>query len=639
MLSARNLKLSFGNRHILDGVSLSLLPKERVALVGQNGAGKSSLLSILAGEPPDSGIVELAKGTKVGLLRQVPDLKNDLSVLETMHVSMAAHLERLAEHKQLCEQLAAMTDTTMRDKIAAKVDELAHLIEQKGGFDIDFFVERVLTRLGVKARSQKIATLSGGEKRRVDLARILLAAPDVYLLDEPTNHLDVGAIQFLVETFGRSRSAVLFVSHDSAFVDELATSIIELDKGKTYTHEPPFANYLENKLIRDLIDERTLHRRERLVVGELVWLRAGTPARTTKQNARIERAYNLIDQVAKDNEAQKVRRLGIETAKVNRLGNTILELNHVGAAFDKRVLFKDFSLKVSPRQRYGILGPNGVGKSTLLSILSGKISPTYGDVLLGKNTKIMQFDQQRELLNPNATLKETLADHGEYVRIDDRNIHIASYLEKYLFSGSDANRRVETLSGGEQNRLLLAKLMRHNANCLLLDEPTNDLDVESLAALEEILLDYEGVIFTVSHDRRFLDRVCNAIIAFLPSESPDAESRLVVYPGNYSSYVSLKARQDNSAPKTVDEPKKAAKAERIKTKQRRSYKEEQELKQMEGLIERLEAERETLHKELAQGETFRVEPHTVQLKVERLKAVDSEIERLYARWQELVDIG
>ncbi|OPZ24216.1 MAG: putative ABC transporter ATP-binding protein [bacterium ADurb.BinA186] len=633
MLNASNLYLSFGDRVILNDVSLSLLPKERLALVGQNGVGKSSLLRLLAGESPDGGKIEKAKGVVVAILNQVPNLDENLSVLETVRLGMAEHLAAIAEHQRLCEALGQNPDA--HPEIVTKIDQLAEFIEHKGGFDTDYLVETVLSRLGIAAKEQTIKTLSGGERRRVDLARILLMAPDIYLLDEPTNHLDVKAIQFLVEIFTKSTSAVLFVSHDRAFVDEMATKIVELDKGKLYVHEPPFANYLENKLIRELIEERSLHRRERLMVGELAWLRAGTPARTTKQNARIDRAYELMDQITKDSEAQRKKQLQMATARVKRLGNTILELENVGAAIGDRILFRNFSLKVGAGQRYGILGPNGVGKTTLLSMLAGKNKPSFGHIKFGKNTHVIEFDQHREKLDPNATLKETLADHGDYVYIDEQKIHIASYLERYLFSGGDANRKVSGLSGGEQNRLMLAKLFRHQANCLLLDEPTNDLDVSSLAVLEEIVLDYDGVVFVVSHDRSFLDHVCTHIIAFEPTNLDTKESRIEVYNGNYSDYREQKARE--SAP--TQEIKKTVQPQRERTRvKKRTFKEEQELTTISSLIENLEKERTELHNLLSNSDIFR-DAKAAQEKVERLKIVEDEIERLYARWQELEEIG
>ncbi len=376
------------------------------------------------------------------------------------------------------------------------------------------------------------------------------------------------------------------------------------------------------------------------MVGELAWLRAGTPARTTKQNARIDRAYELIDRVARDTELQRKKRLEIELAKGKRLGNTILEFDRVGVEIGERLLFKDFSLKVVANQRYGILGPNGCGKTTLLSSIAKKLLPTYGQLNFGKNTVTIEFDQQREKLEQNSTLKETLADHGDYVRLNDQNIHIASYLERYLFNPGDANRRVSTLSGGEQNRLLLAKLLRVPANCLLLDEPTNDLDVTSLAILEETLMEFGGVVFVVSHDRRFLDRVCTSILAFEKSaDSNKGESVIEVYSGNYSDYLNLKAKQEPAPSRNAENSKKVGDKPRdIKTKTKRTFKEEKEFQGISAEIERLEEERAALHGELAEGQVFRNDRALIQAKLERLSALDSEIERLYARWQELMDI-
>lgn len=632
MLNASHLYLAFGDRTILDDVSLSLLPKERLALVGANGMGKSSLLKILAGDAPDGGKIEKAKNATIAFLQQVPDLDETKTVEEILRLGMKEHLDAIEQHRELCESLSLLSEQE-RDKITSRIEQLAHFIEHKGGFDTEYLIETVISRLGIRSKSQTIATLSGGERRRVDLARILLMSPDIYLLDEPTNHLDIKAIQFLSEFFVKSSAAVLFVSHDQMFINDVATKIVELERGKLYTHEPPFANYLENKLVRELIEERSLHRRERLMVNELAWLRSGTPARTTKQNARIDRAYDLMDQITKDSQAQRKEKLQMAAARAKRLGSTILELNHVGAAIHDRVLFKDFSLKVGPGQRYGILGPNGVGKTTLLSIIANKMPPTFGSVHFGKNTHVLEFDQHRTVLNPEATLKETLADHGDYVFIDDQKIHIASYLERYLFSGGDANRQVATLSGGEQNRLMLAKLFRQSANCLLLDEPTNDLDVSSLSILEELLLDYDGVVFVVSHDRSFLDHICTHIIAFEPSFEG---SKISVYNGNYSDYLQRKSTDE---PAVKEAPKITAKVERERNRpKKRSFKEERELENISALIESLEKERGQLHEELSDANLFR-DAASAQTKVARLQFVESEIERLYHRWQELEEAG
>jgi ABC transport system ATP-binding/permease protein len=639
MLNARNIKLTFGTQIVLDDISFSLLPKDRIALVGQNGMGKSSLLRILTGEPPDNGAVELSKKNKIGFLKQIPDLDDDASVLETIRLGLTQHIENIYLHQRFCDDLTQDMDASSRKSLEKQIEILELQIQQRGGFDIDYMIERALTHLSIKARKQKMGVLSGGERRRVDLARILLSAPDIYLLDEPTNHLDIKAIQFLTSTIAKTHAAVLFVSHDSLFIDDLATKIIELDHGKIYTHAPPFANYLENKLVRESIEARSFHRRERLIANELSWLRAGTPARTTKQNARITRAYELMEQAVKDQELKRKKQLEIAMAKSNRLGNTIIELDQVGAVFSNRLLFENFNLKASAAQRYGILGPNGCGKTTLLKILAKKMPPSFGQITHGKNTQVIEFDQQRQQLDGALSLKETLVEHGDYVFFNGKNIHITSYLEKYLFSNHDANRKVNTLSGGEQNRLLLAKLFRQNANCLLLDEPTNDLDITSLAVLEEIIINYEGVVFLVSHDRRFLDRVCTAVIAFLSVEEGEAESKLVVFPGNYSDYARLNSRAQIQNPDVRSSKKMVGKrVKRVREKSRRSYKEERELQEMEKVIEKLEQERAGLHGELGDGELFRNDINMVQVKLKRLKETEEEIEKLYERWQRLLDM-
>lgn len=641
MLNARNLSLSFGPRLILDDVSLSLLAKERLALVGQNGVGKSTLLKIIAGEEPDSGSVEIQKNLSIGYLKQIPDLDPNISVIETVRSGLAHHLEDIALHASLYAELASINDAAQRDKLIKRIEALSFRIDLHGGFDVDYHVDKILDRIGIRAREQTIGCLSGGERRRVDLARILISSPDIYLLDEPTNHLDFAAIQFLCETLTKSTAPILFISHDTRFIDEVATKIIELSNGKLFSYDLPFASYLENKLVRELINERTLHRRERLMVGELAWLRAGTPARTTKQNARIDRAYELMDQIAHDQQMHNKKRLKAQEITTKRLGKTVLELNHIGMAYNNRVLFKDFSLKVVAGHRYGILGPNGAGKTSLLSIISQKALPTFGEITMGPNTTIMQFDQHREQLDQNATLKETLAHRGEHVRVGDQYMHIASYLEKYLFRGDDANRSVSTLSGGEQHRLLLAKLFQNPANCLLLDEPTNDLDITSLAVLEEMLLDFDGVAFIVSHDRNFLDRVCTSMIAFEPlSKDSATEYRLMVYPGNYSDYLMLSAQ---AARDTFDEKPPAistskAVTQKTKTKRKRSFKEEREFTTIEHVIETNEQERAALHIEMASPDFFRNSPEIMQEKLARIEELNREIERLYARWQELSDL-
>lgn len=562
MLSTTNISLSFGPKLIFNQVSFSLLAGERVALVGQNGAGKSTFLKILAGQlEPDSGSVDIVKRLKIGFLTQEPQLKLDMSV-----------------------------EKALRENFHGE----------------DYQIEEVLSRLHIKARSELIKTLSGGERRRVDLARVLLEDPDVFLLDEPTNHLDLEAIKFLVQHFTSTNKPLLFISHDSAFIDEVANRILELDSGKFFAHEASYAQFIENKLIRTDIDGKTLHRKDRLMARELAWLRAGTKARTTKQQARISRAHDLISEVSDEFERTRAKEVEIEQTRNKRLAKTILELKNLSFA----PLFENLNLIVTNGQRYGILGPNGAGKTTLLSLISGQRIPSSGEIIRGPHTQIVQFDQNRAQLDPNKSLKETLADQGDVVYVGDKPIHIASYLERYLFSPSDQNRKVSTLSGGEQNRLLLAKLLKQGANCLLLDEPTNDLDVTTLGVLEETLHAHEGVAFIVSHDRRFLDKVCTSMLVF-------EEGKITTYAGNYTTYERLKP---SFAEATAGSP---IEIRRVKEgKKKRSFKEEHEYQHIQE---------EILKTEQAYADLGQTAADYANL--------EHKIKTLYERWEYLESIG
>lgn len=625
MLVAQNLSLQFGARDIFKSISISVTDGERIALLGENGMGKSTLLKVLAKElEPDAGSVATGAHQRVGFLRQKPILDANDTVWDAVRSGLA-HLEALiAHHADLCQQLSVSNSAHLEEKIA----EVTHHIEDLGGFDIDARVREVLSRFHVPAKEKKISELSGGEQRRVDLARLMLSSPDVLLLDEPTNHLDVDAIDFLAQTLNASRTSVIFISHDRAFVDQVATRILELDNGVLFTHPADYDTFLENKLTRKDIEVRSAHRKERLLARELVWLRASAPARTTKAKARTQSGQALIETVEQERQDLKKRRVQIESAKTSRLAKTILELDDVGFAYGDRVLFKHVTLKTVQGDCYGIVGPNGVGKTTLMSILAGQVAPTFGKIKVGPHTTMAIFDQHRTQLDPQKSLKETLANEGDFVFIGDRRMHIASFLERFLFSPKDINRKVETLSGGEQNRLMLAGLFKAGANCLLLDEPTNDLDVTTLGVLEEALLEHEGVSFIISHDRQFLDRVCTGIIAFEPGG-------VVVYQGNYSTYQRLKPQgvpAVESKPKALDAPAPS------KAKTKRSYNEQREFESIEALIEKKEAEKSQLANLLSDGSLFVQDHQKAQQILQQTALLDEEIEKLFSRWQFLDDI-
>ncbi|MCC7111366.1 MAG: ABC-F family ATP-binding cassette domain-containing protein [Deltaproteobacteria bacterium] len=649
MLAARDLAFAIADRQLLDAASLTIDDGERVALVGRNGAGKSTFLNLLAGTlAPDAGLVERGRCQKLGLLAQTPQLDRDATVAATARAALGEVSALIAEHARLAEEAP---DDPRQSELLSRIDDL-------GGFDVEHRIDEVLTRLGVRDLSLKVASLSGGERRRLDLARLLLAAPDILLLDEPTNHLDVAGIAFLAGELTRHRGPVLLVSHDRSFIDAVGTRVVELEAGKLYSTLKPKDGrglvdaYLEDKLLRDEQLERESHRRRRLYVRELAWLRAGTPARTTKQQARIQRAQALADEV--EDQAQHLRdkraRVSIDEVKGARLGRTILACRGLALGRGERTHFSRLDLALTVGQRWGIVGDNGAGKTTLLTailtaagLVDGEraVRPQAGTLELGKNTRVALFDQHRASLDPEATLEEILAGENDHVFIgpkdgEQRRVHIASYLEQFLFDGSDRYRRVKTLSGGQQNRLALARLFQQGANCLLLDEPTNDLDVETLVVLEEALLSLDGCALIVSHDRRFLDRVATGILCI-------EGGKATAWPGDYTNFERLHAQQagveTEVAPPVSPKDEVELPARRERTgKRKRTYKEERELCQMEETILAREAKKEELSLALSSGEIFKTDAARGRAMTEELAALDEEIPRLYSRWAELAEL-
>jgi ATP-binding cassette subfamily F protein uup len=586
--------------------------------VGDNGAGKSTLLAILAGlQKADDGGVERGRGQTLALLSQEPQLDPRLTARE-------------------------VAESTGREP---------------------WEVDEALSRLGVVDADRPVASLSGGQRRRVDLARTLLQAADILLLDEPTNHLDKAAIAWLVERLKLHRGPVIIVSHDRQFLDETCTRVIELSRGKLHGYAPPgddnttlTISFIEQKILRDDITVRTQHKKERLWIRELAWLRAGTPARTTKQTARIDRAGEL--QTFVEEEAVAIRKqkknVEIEGVSSKRLGKSIFELNKVTLERGGRTLFKNLDLIVTKGQRWGVVGDNGAGKTSLLLALmtaagdseEQQVMPTSGTIVAGLNTKIAVFDQHRANLDPEATLEQTLSADNDHVFVNEARVHVSSYLERFLFDGSDRKRRVKTLSGGEQNRLVFARLFLGDANVLLLDEPTNDLDVTTLGVLEEALTNHPGCAFLVSHDRRFLDRVATGILAF-ERDAKDADGPATVTPviGDWTHYERTQAArlQEASLSTTATATTTTASSAKIAgagtvAKKKRSYKEEQEFLGMEALIADKESRREHLRSQLIDPEVFKADTKKSTAMAKELSALDVEIERLYARWQVLSDL-
>jgi ATP-binding cassette subfamily F protein uup len=589
LLRAADVSLSFGSRTVFRGLSLVIEEGERVGLIGVNGSGKSSLMRILAGTAqPDAGTLQVRRGARVTWLPQEPTFtpgatpESELSAENPLHEARA-----------------------------------------------------MLDRLGVKDWDRPIDELSGGARKRVAVARALLTRPDLLMLDEPTNHLDADTVDWLEEELDRLSGALLLVTHDRYFLDDLVDRIVELQPGEGLVSYPGnYEAYLEQRAIAQEQAAQQQHKRERWIAQEVAWLRRGVEARRTKSKARIERARKLIAEKG----LAPAKTAALQTAAAPRLGHTVLEARGVIKAFDGRRVVDGVSLIVQRGERIGIVGRNGAGKTTLLRMLLGDLAPDAGEVIAGKNTRIAYYDQQRAQLDPEWTVYESALGERiagdvrrseDYVELGGRRVALRDYLEDLLFPVPMQKMLVKALSGGERNRLLLARLFLRGANLLALDEPTNDLDLVTLNVLEQLLLEFGGSVLLVTHDRYFLDKVATDILAF------DEGGRAVRYPGNYETYLAL--RPQKTAPAAAPKPSRE-KPPPPRKPGKLSFKEQRELESMEALIETADARRQEAERALADPRTYSLQPQRVPELQRQLDESAAEVDRLYARWQELQDL-
>ncbi len=623
LLHAANLRLTFGSRTVFEDLTLTVEEGERVGLVGINGSGKSSLMKMLARElVPDSGELMLRRGARVEYLPQEPTFPEGATIESELTVSDPELKAALAEHAALSAQ-GHETDAHL-----TKLSNLAERIERLGGWDTSHRARALLERLGVLGWDQPVAELSGGTRKRVAIARTLLRKPDLLLLDEPTNHLDADTIDWLEEALDEFEGALVLVTHDRYFLDDLVDRIVEIQPGAGVTSYPGnYEAYLLQKIEADENAAVAQHKRERWISQEVAWLRRGVEARRTKSKARIQRAQKLM---AERGWAQ-TKVAGLQIAAAPRLGHTVIEAEGVDKRFDERVIVRGASLILQRGERIGLVGPNGVGKTTFLRLLLGELAPDAGRVVIGKTTKVAYYDQHRTTLDPNHTVYEAAAvDTGEHVELGGQRIALRDYLDDLRFPVPMQRQKIEALSGGERNRLLLARLFLQGANVLVLDEPTNDLDIVTLNVLERLLLGFGGAVLLVTHDRYFLDKVATSILAF------EGAGRVVRYPGNFETYRSLRpSRQATSRRAGVakaEPPKAPAAKARVKAL---SFNEQRELAAMEGAIEQAEAKQ--AEAALSDPRTYAKDPLRVPALKQALEAAQREVKRLYARWQELQD--
>ena len=619
LLTLAQAHLAYGHVPLLDGASFSLEAGERVGLIGRNGTGKSSLLKILAGlERPDDGSLQLQQGLRLAYVPQEPQFEAQATVFDAVS-------EGLAEVRALRERFEA-------HRPGDDLDALQSRIEALGGWTWEQRVDETLHRLRLE-RDRPLAQLSGGLRKRVALARALVAQPDVLLLDEPTNRLDLDSIGWLESLLGEFPGAVVLITHDRAFLDAVATRIVELDRGVLRSYPGNFSAYQQLKE-RQLAEEAVQQAKaDKLLAQEEVWIRKGVEARRTRSVSRIKRLERLRERRAERREAIGRVRLDIDAGAAS--GKLVAELEHVSKSYDGQPVVRDFSAIFLRGDKVGLIGPNGAGKTTLLKLILGEISPDAGSVRRGTNLQVAYFDQMREALDLEATLADTISPGSEWIEIGSARKHVMSYLGDFLFAPERAHSPVKTLSGGERNRLLLARLFARPANVLVLDEPTNDLDIDTLELLEELLQDYDGTVFLVSHDRRFLDNVVTSTIAWEGDESP---GRWREYEGGYEDWRAQSERSRALRPRTAAPAPAPAPAPAVAPRpaaRKLSYKEQRELDELPARIEALETEQKQIGETLAGTEIYRKEPQRVAQLQARYQQIEEELMAALERWEAL----
>ena len=625
LLSANELALTFGIQQVLSGATLAVAPGEKVGLVGRNGCGKTCLLKILAGTGhAEAGEISRRRGLRVGYLPQEFELDGNKTVRENIEAGAADLMDWLSRYEA-------------GHRSDAEMAELLHAIEVADGWNLQARIKASASALFAPPLDALVGPLSGGEKRRVALCRALAPQPDLLLLDEPTNHLDAESIRWLEEFLQKFPGAVIFVTHDRYFLDVIATRIVELADGRCFSHPGNYTAYLESKAIRQQVAEQAERRRQRFLRVELEWVRAGVRAQRSKARHRLDTFYQTAGLEAPPEE----REMDLLIPPAPELGNIAVNLADasakVGEGGAERWLFRGLNFSLKPGECTGVVGRNGAGKTTLLRLCMGERPPDEGVVTIGKKVTFNYIDQARMQLNSANTVLDEIAGGCERIAFGEENLSARSYLRRFLFSDERVNEPVSNLSGGERARLMLAKVLRRGGNVLVLDEPTNDLDLPSLRMLEESLADFDGSVLVVSHDRYFLDRICDQIVSF-------EDGDVFVQPGNYSYYLEKrKEREQREKPVSGPaanslplEPELSAKSSRSR---KLSFKEQREFASMEAAIQTAEARAAELEAALNDPNFYTTRAKEAPGLIAELEATKAEVARLYARWEELDRIG
>jgi ATP-binding cassette subfamily F protein uup len=626
LLSLEGVSKSIDDRVLLRDVTLMLGEGERVGLVGPNGGGKTTLMRILAGvEPPDLGQRVVRRDLRLGYLEQDPVLDGAATVREFVRAGLPRRERVLSELERLHQAMEAAAGEDL-GRLMARQARVEHELELLGGHDVEHEVEATLSALGLERADERCDALSGGERRRAAIARLLLAAPELLLLDEPTNHLDAFVTDWLEDWFLDSRTPLLLVTHDRYFLDRVCDRIVELDRGSLFGYPGGYAEYLEARAERLETERKTESARLNLLRRETAWMRRGAPARTTKAKARIKR-FHATEAAAP---IELAAELELEFPVGPRLGSRVATLHGVSKRYGVRVVVPTLDLELAPGMRLGIVGPNGAGKSTLIKLLLGELAPDTGRRAVGETVRFASIDQLRSTLDPRRSVREELAGPSDVVSVGGRTVRAESFLDRFGFDAAQQRSQVGQLSGGERNRLMLAKLLCQGGNVLVLDEPTNDLDLFTLRALEEALLAFPGTAVVVSHDRWFLDRVATEILCL------DGRGGARRHIGDVSSLLDELAREREASKNARPQSKPASAAPKAApTKKRITPWQERELEQLERAIPAAEAEIAELDERLADPRVWSGPvPAAAELQKQRA-ALALELARRYARWEEL----
>ncbi|WP_020652569.1 ATP-binding cassette domain-containing protein [Massilia niastensis] len=635
VISLTSAQLAFGHVPLLDHADFSLETGERVGLIGRNGTGKSSLLKILSGRSKlDDGLLVMQQGLTIAYVEQEPVFDPAMSVFDVVAGGMGDQQAMLTEYESLTGQFGQGDD----DALMERMHELQVKLDATDGWNVGHKVETTLDRLGLVAEA-KMGTLSGGMQKRVALAVALVSAPDVLLLDEPTNHLDFTSIKWLEGLLRDFRGSVLFITHDRSFLDNVATRIIELDRGRLLSFPGNFTTYQERK--RELLANEEVENAkfDKFLAQEEVWIRKGVQARRTRDEGRVRRLEALRLQRSARREQQGQIKLDVGTGE--RSGKIVADLENISKSYGEKRIVTDFSGTILRGDKVGLIGPNGAGKTTLLKIILGEESADSGAVRLGTKLNVAYFDQMRAQLNEEASLADTIAPGSDWVEINGQRKHVMTYLSDFLFAPERARSPVKSLSGGERNRLLLARLFAKPANCLVLDEPTNDLDIDTLELLEELLEDYTGTVFLVSHDRTFLDNVVTQVIV------AEGEGVWREYVGGYSDWERVRtsapaaasaAAQAQAAPKasSTKNDGMSSTAQSVSGKKvKLSYKEQRELEELPQLIATLEDEQSAITAQLNSPDFYKQKPGDAQRLTARVAEIEDLLLDALERWERI----